>query len=129
MQGVPFRLLSEVQVRRDRQATVHLAEEKAALKKREQERLEVERQEVEKLLQEADRWRRIQNLRSYLAAVRGALGTACEGGDVGRWLDWAEGVAERSDPVRVVEKVARGGEEGGATTTKAGLRKPFTDYE
>lgn len=59
---------------------------------------------MEKLFQEADRWQRVQNPRSYLAAVREALGPVPEDGDVGRWLEWAEGVAERVDSVGVVRR-------------------------
>jgi hypothetical protein len=38
----------------------------------------------------------------YLAAVREALGQVPEGGEVGRWLAWADGVAGRLDPVGAV---------------------------
>ena len=108
MRGFPFRLLSEVSGRRQRQAALQLAETQAALQRREQEWLEVERQEVEKLFREADRWRR-QNLREYLAAVREAQGPVCEGGDVvpsGGRLAWAEGIAEEIDPVGVAGRAA-----------------------
>jgi hypothetical protein len=62
-----------------------------------------EQQRVRLLFENAEHWRRCQNLRAFLAELHLAAqerhGTIEPGSEVSRWFAWAENVADQCDPV------------------------------
>jgi hypothetical protein len=103
-----------------------LAEERrhraALLRAQEQERIERqlqaqrEQQRVEQLRAEITAWELAARSRHYIAALRARLGELDPetGLRLGRWCEWLEAWAERSDPVRNPDLVAGVGDNDSA---------------
>lgn len=76
-----------------------LAKRRADAARKERERLaELERERRERLLGHARDWRAAQDLRAFISLVEARAREAGEG-DVGAWKHWAQGVADRLDPL------------------------------
>lgn len=67
------------------------------------ERIKAERAQLDSLLKNADDWRRSQNLRDFIDAVRqGCLsqhGRINPDSELDQWIEWAERQADRIDPL------------------------------
>jgi hypothetical protein len=89
--------------RREREDERRRWEEQERLRQEQAERERAERARVEKLLADAEAWRRADVIRGYVGAVeRLALDrqmNPAEGTELGAWLAWAREQAEKLDPV------------------------------
>jgi hypothetical protein len=90
-------------VRRKQEADRRRWEEQERLRREQVERERAERARVEKLLAEAEAWRRANDLRAYIAAVEEQASDREPPTDaspeLARWLTWARELADRLDPV------------------------------
>jgi hypothetical protein len=90
--------------RREREADRLRWEEQERLRRKQADRERAERARVEKLLAEAEAWRRADTIRRYVRAVEQLAAdhgvNIGEGTDLGTWVRWAGEQAEKLDPVR-----------------------------
>lgn len=97
---------AEEQRRRDE--IQRLEEEAADRKARREMKLRRRRERREELFQTADQWRRTQNLREFIEAVRTTAIEQAEGAplppETTRWLEWAEKTAHRADPLKQMQR-------------------------
>lgn len=89
----------EIEERRREERARLLAEKRHELNLQKKEELK----RVEQLYEDANSWARSLHLREYLKAVRTFLlerdGQILPGSNTGQWLTWAEGQADRLDPL------------------------------
>jgi hypothetical protein len=101
--------LGRARAARWRQEAAHRQwEEQERLRQEQAERERVERARVEALLAEATAWRKVNDLRSYIAAVEERAAdaqTMDTSPKLANWLSWAREQADRLDPV--TQAVAR----------------------
>jgi hypothetical protein len=84
---------------RERQEEERKRQEEARRLEEAERRWREEQARVERLLRLEDVWTRNQRLRELVARLREVLGDVAPDSELGNWLAWAEGYAERSDPL------------------------------
>ncbi|HWR53222.1 MAG TPA: hypothetical protein VN428_19100, partial [Bryobacteraceae bacterium] len=93
--------LKEARLRREAEEQIQRVESRQAFANERRQREEKER--VEALDRDVDRWIRSKNIRAYLAAFKACMekwsGPIQQKSDAGRWLTWAQDYADRLDPL------------------------------